>query len=58
MTHPLYSVFIHPAPFNGKKWAVQFPRGIITYKTKGKAIEIATELKIQAEMRKIDYEEF
>ena len=34
MTHKLWEVFKHPAPFNGEKWAVQCPNGIVTFRTK------------------------
>lgn len=37
----LYEVFKHPAPFDGRKWAVQFPTGIICFRTKKKAETVA-----------------
>lgn len=45
MTHSLYSVFKHPAPFNGKLWAVQMPKGIICFKTKKQALGVAADSK-------------
>lgn len=41
MTHALYEVFEDPAPFAGKKWAVQFPKGIMTFRTKRTAVQVA-----------------
>lgn len=46
MKHALYEVFKHPAPFNGKKWAVQFRYGIEAYTTKKKATQVAHDAKI------------
>jgi hypothetical protein len=46
MQHKLWEVFKHPAPTQGLKWGVQFPHGIMSYRTKRHATEIAQASKI------------
>jgi hypothetical protein len=45
MTHELFSVWKNDG-FNPKTpWSVQFPKGILSYKTKKKATAVADEAK-------------
>ena len=51
MEYKLYEVFKHPNPAQGQNWAVQFPRGIICYRLKKSALEIAASMKRKDEER-------
>ena len=44
MKHELYSVFPHRS-FNGVKFGVQMPKGILGFRTKKSAVEVAEKLK-------------
>jgi len=47
----LFEVYKHPAPFNGREWAVKLPHGIEAYRTKGKASQVSDDYREAAKLR-------
>ena len=43
MTHELFSVWKDPQGYGKDKWKVQFPKGILSFRTKKVAARIAAE---------------
>jgi len=41
----LYEVWKHDAPHGSHRWCVQLPKGMMTYRTKRQATEVAEKLR-------------